>query len=287
MNPSYNYTVYSNTLYIFESLLNEEKTGKWLYEDLVRFTYVSDIYQMRYIPFESKKQFLQELENIKVEIKTELKLPTIHIEAHGDTEGFEIAQTKEDISWRELNDELSEINFLCRNNLILSLGICNGHYINLDMIKFFEEERRCPFIVNISPQETIDPIAIKFGFSNFYQSLLQKREFSYAMKDMEEMTSLNFLTTADILAYRIVEFVKEFIGSQAYTVGTSEQLKELIKKGKQLLPNENFNSNMKALKRYKMDFIKKELKRKWNIFLMVNDFEENKTKFEDFEKIWN
>jgi len=139
MNTSHNYTVYSNTLYIFESLVNEEKTGKWLYEDLVRFTYVSDIYQMRYIPFESKKQIFQELENIKVEIKTELRLPTIHIEAHGDTEGFEIAQTKEDISWRELNNELSEINFLCRNNLILSLGICNGHYINLDMIKFFEE----------------------------------------------------------------------------------------------------------------------------------------------------
>ncbi len=287
MNPSHNYTVYSNTLYIFESLVNEEKTGKWLYEDLVPLTYASEIYQMRYIPFESKKQFFQELEKIKVETKATLRLPTIHIEAHGDTEGFEVAQTKEDISWRELNNELSEINFLCRNNLILSLGICNGHYINLDMVKFFEEERRCPFIVNISPQETIGAKAIKLGFSKFYHSLFQNRQFSYAMKDMKEITSLNFLSTADIFAYRIVEFVKDFSKNQANTMRTSAQLKELIKKGKQLLPNENFNRNMKALKKYKKDFMKKELKRKWNIFLMVDDFEENKTKFEDFEKIWN
>lgn len=287
MNPSLNYTVYSNTLYIFESLVNEEKTGKWLYEDLVPLSYASEIYQMRYIPFESKEQFFQELEKIKVEIRTALRLPTIHIEAHGDTEGFEVAQSKEDISWRELNNELSEINFLCRNNLILSLGICNGYYINLDMVKIFEEEGRCPFIVNISPQEMIGAKAIKLGFSKFYQSLFQNREFSYAMKDMNEITSLNFLSSADIIAYKIVEFAKDFSMSQVNTKRTSEQLKELIKRGKQLLPNENFDRNMEALKEYKKDFMKKELKRKWNRFLMVDDFKENKTKFEDFDKIWN
>jgi hypothetical protein len=155
------------------------------------------------------------------------------------------------------------------------------------MGKFFEEERRCPFIVNISPQEEIGAKAIKLGFSKFYHSIFQNREFSYAMENMEEITSLIFLSTADIFAYRIVDFVKDFSNNQEYTVRTSVQLKELIKKRKQLLSNTDFNQNMKALKKYKKEFVKKELKRRWNIFLMIDDFEENKSKFEDFEEIWN
>ncbi len=287
MEQSHNYTVYCNSLYIFESLVNEHKTGKWLYEDLISLTYKDKSYNIFYVPIDNKKQLLVELNKIKTEVKERLRLPIIHIEAHGDKEGFEIARTKEYLNWRELNNELAEINFLCRNNLILSLGVCNGHYINIDMMHFFGEGKRCPYIVNISPQDKISSHEIKHGFSSFYKSLFQKREFFKAMNSMQEITVLNFLSTADIFAKKMIEFLINFSTSKDFTTRTTSQLHEMIKKGNKPLQNENFNQNLKYLKKYKRDYFQMDLKKRWNYFLMIDVYEENQSKFEDFEKIWN
>lgn len=283
---SHRYTVYSNTLYILESLINEHKTGKWLYEDLVSITYDNEIFKIRYVPIENRNQFEIELNLIKKEIKENLRLPIIHLEAHGDKNGFEIAQTKEFINWRELNQELAEINFLCHNNLILSLGICYGHYINLDLVTRFSETKRCPFLVNISPDKEISPSEIKYGFSNFYKALFRDKEFYSAMTEMKEISKLNFLTTADTIAKKITKDLKSIAYSRDMGIKTASQLQEFINQGKNYFPARNFNRQLRAFKKYKRDYKKEDLKKKWIHFLMIDVYDDDKSRFEPFEEIW-
>lgn len=283
---NHSYIVHSNTLYILESLVNEQKTGKWLYEDLYPLTIKHEIYSIEYCSIESKSQLFSQFEKIKLEIEENLRLPTIHLEAHGNTLGFEIAHSKEFVSWSELNDKLSEINLLCRNNLILSLGICNGHFINLDLVKRLENNKRCPFLVNISPQDKISPQEIKLGYSNFYNSLFESRDFYIAMQSMKEETILNFLLTADTVLKETVKFLNNISNDRDFTFKSSIQLQELIAKGENPFPARNYNQSLKAFKRYKKRYYKEDLEKKWNHFLMIDSFEENRDRFESFEKVW-
>jgi hypothetical protein len=284
---NHEYKVYSNTLYILESLVDEQKTGKWLYDDLIPITYTNDTYSIKYIPFESLNHFFTELDKIKKEIKENKKMPTIHLEAHGNQNGFEIAQTKEFVSWNELNDKLAEINFLCRNNLILSLGVCYGHYISLDMILRFQNNKRCPFIVNISPQAKIKPQEIMYGFSNFYKALFEHKVFYNAMEEMKYETKLNFILTADTIAKQLIElFLTDLTKNNQFSFKTSVQLQELIRNGKNPYPDLKFNQALKALKRYKRQHYKSAMEKRWNLFLMLDTYDENKRRFENFEELW-
>ncbi|MEQ6165745.1 hypothetical protein AAOE16_01010 [Ekhidna sp. MALMAid0563] len=267
-----------------ESLDGESKTGKWLYEDIVPLTYADEKFQVKYYDIQRKTELFELFKEIRKEVGSILRLPIIHIEAHGDESGFEIAKTKEEITWTELSNTLAEINFATRNNIILSLGICNGYYINLEQADRFRNGQRCAYAINISPQKKIDWNEIKFGYSNFYQCLLKQKDFGSAMDQMREVTPLNILTTADSTAHQIADYVKKFLLDP---IRVSDQLKGLIEKGNELLPGKNFNRNFKALKNYKREFGKNQLIKKWDHFLMMDSFEENRTKFPDFELIWD
>jgi len=283
---NHSYEVHFNSLYILESLKDEQKTGKWLYEDLKFLTYTDNIYKISYVSFENREQFLNELVKIKYEITNNL-YPIIHIEAHGNQIGFEIAHSKEFISWEILNDLLAEINYLCRNNLVLSLGICNGHFINVDLIQRFQNNKRCPYIINISSQDKISSHEIKLGYSSFYNSLFIERDFQIAMLAMKNETVLNFLSTADITAKAIIKELNDMSKSADFTYNSSNQLQYLNRLGKNPFNEINYNRTLKKFKRFKKQYYKSHIEPKWNHFLMIDVFEENKTRFENFEKVWN
>jgi len=280
------YKVYCNTIYILESLEGETKTGLWLYDDLRPITIKDDSFKIKYLPFDSLELFFKELEQIEIDSKFSKILPIIHIEAHGNEDGFVVAQTKQLISWRELNLALSKINYNTRNNLVLSLGVCKGYSINLDMSKFFYEGKHCPYMVNISPNSNISSGEITDSFSALYHSLLDKRDFFSAMKKMKEATSLNFISTANYFASIIISKIKKYPDSHGYSKRSESDLKYLYQKRKELLPNESFEKNLAAFEDYKIEFRQKLLKKLWNTFLMIEEFEENKERFDEFEKQW-
>ena len=141
----------------------------------------------------------------------------------------------------------------------------------------------CPFIVCIGPQKKISSLEVKNGFSGFYHAFFKTKDFDSAMKSMTEETSLNFIQTSDVLAKEIIEKMKNY---QVSDVELSEQVEKLIKKGKQLLPNKNFNRNVKALKKYKKEFLRNELRTRYNNFLMIDTYPENAKKFPSFDMIW-
>ncbi|MEQ9467409.1 MAG: hypothetical protein RLN88_08360 [Ekhidna sp.] len=280
----YFYQVYSNAVYIIESLEDETKTGKWLYEDIVAFSYRDDVLRIEYFEFKSKLEFFQILNKIRREINSYGILPIIHIEAHGDERGFEVAKSTEEISWSELNDHLIEINIASQNNITLSLGICKGHYINLDLADRFRSKTRCPYAINISPQEQIGSNEIKYGFSSFYQNLLISKDFGKAMEKMQEITSLNILRTTDSFVHQIMHTIKEeFLNANKIAA----QLDDLFKNERELLPGKNYNRNLREFKRFKKSFYKKQFEERWNHFLMIDLFVENKNRFPLFEEIWS
>lgn len=280
----YPYHVLNNSLFILESLVAESLTGKWLYDDLAPLSYANDRLHIEYFAFESKEAFLNILARISTMVEKENKYPTIHIEAHGDQNGFEVAHTKEEITWLELNAHLLKINLLSRNNLIISLGICFGDYLNYDAYKYFEKESGCPYTIIVSPVSKISSGEIKFGFSNFYQSLFKLKDFDSSMNEMRKETNLNTLDAADLIAIQIIDSGKKFILDPSRN---SAHLEYLISKGDELLPNKTFNKNLKALKRFKREFLKNDYQSKWDKFLMIDKFEENRSKFTDFESIWD
>ncbi|HEY5022703.1 MAG TPA: hypothetical protein VII30_09485 [Gemmatimonadaceae bacterium] len=54
--------------------------------------------------------------------------PILHIEAHGDAVGLELA-SGEHIKWSELAPVLTEINVGCQMNLLVVAAACEGWYL--------------------------------------------------------------------------------------------------------------------------------------------------------------
>lgn len=200
------YNVPINSLFIIESLESgQHRSGKWLYEDLSAIGYKNDFFKSSYVEIDSKISFFKEIDEIKNEVKTKKLFPIIHIEAHGNENGFVIGDTDEQVNWEEFLEKMSDINTICRNNLVLNTAFCFGSYINLSLPEMFAKELRSPFLVNIGPQTEISEIEIKNGFSEFYHELFSAGDFSKAFKNMTTETKLNYVIYSDQFIGQVVK----------------------------------------------------------------------------------
>lgn len=277
----------NNSIFFFESLgISEHKTAKWIYEDIVSLSYGKKDFIIEYYSFNTKDEFFNLL-NRKVFLKSKISYPIIHIEAHGNQEGLGIAETNEIITWGELNESLTPLNIRCKNNLILALGACNGHFINIDLIHRYGEYKRSPFLICISSLSKISNQEIKFGFSSLYKKFIKEKNLNVAMDEMLKETKLNSLNTASYFAERLIKTLQKTKASARFKKIASESLKELIKLGKEPLPGQNFNRNFKAIMRLRLHTYKTELLKRWKFFLMFDIDPSNEKRFNYFEELWN
>ena len=123
--------------------------------------------------------------------------PIIHFETHGSVDGICLSNN-DIIEWKELQKVFIEINFLCENNLFITMATCYGGYI----YKAISPRERAPFWGFVGAFEEVYPYEILFNFSAFYEEFLKSLDFNKAQIALNSANSsavskFKFQNTAD------------------------------------------------------------------------------------------
>ena len=278
-----------NTIYIIESLFEERKTGKWLYEEIQNYQYKFKDFKIEYVPVYRKEELIKLLEDINQKSKNENRFPVIHLEAHGDKKGFNLydenGQT-ESVDWSELSPIFKDINNVTKNNLLITLGACYGSYLGMDSIEEFSKEDRASFLVLIAPTEKIYPDEIKLGFSSLYKELFDSGDFGKALNSILKYTDKNILQASPLLARKFVIEMKKIVDSNEFTLENRVFYEKLGEDVKNEIKGQNFNRTMKNVSKYRKIFFKESMEKRYNKYLMIDIYPENVNKFLAFEDIW-
>ncbi len=265
-----------NRLIIIESLQNEEEhTGKNLYNDLKSIEYQP--LQIDYYSISNKKLLFECLERIQ-DITCDWSKPIIHIEVHGDKDGFVLFDknnSMEFVSWKEIIPSLTSINYNSKNSLIITLGVCYGAYIGLEVINEFVLFRRAPFLLMIGPPSKILNTEIEIGFKYFYRNIMKTKDISSAFNILQN-AKIQILKTAPVFAI-------DFIHKMKNVLKENEPSKELIDKFN--INKENYINYLNA-KEYRLEQAKKILKLNYLKFLMIDTYPELEGEFLLFDEIW-
>ena len=266
-----------NSIYVVESLMNERKTGKELYDDLLRWKEMQ-IKELTCHLFQptSKSEFLQNLETILKDTKTNGVYPILHIEAHGNRTGLELA-SGEFILWTELYDYFVEINKQSRFNLFLTLAICKGAYF-MEEIK---SNRPAPLWGFIGSFDNIYNEDIIIRYTEFYTKFLTTFNLNCAF---ETLLNANPDRKAD---YRFIsaqttfiKVYKEYVDTKFSEVAIKERFKSTMKEIEKVYNDQNEKNRdyvkfKSLLIRTKHQYMEEHR----DIFYMVDTFPENRERF--------
>ncbi|MEZ7890169.1 MAG: hypothetical protein QMC67_00330 [Candidatus Wallbacteria bacterium] len=210
-----------NKIIIIESLDNN-KTAIDLHEQLNFFlTEKQNIILEKIISVDSKKQFFQELEKIKIICKNNILFkPVIHFELHGNKEGM-VCKNNEQIAFYELINKLREINILTKNNLIVTTGVCFSNFLfNHVMI-----DEPAPFWTLLGSLEEVYEQEIQEVIPNFFYKIINNQSFSTIQKYLKTTKSKYQLITSEGF---FLKLIKAYFNNHC-NITTPETIKRINK----------------------------------------------------------
>lgn len=168
-----------NRIYIIESLRPQDrKTGKELYEDLLRYQEIKyPILKVIYRCISSKKEWDSLMDEIAVDCEQKGNQPILHLEIHGAESGDGLVlENGEYLAFDSIRPQIVRINVSSQCNLFLTLAVCKGLLL-LRKIKLTEP---MPFCGLLGAYDTImeDDIAIRFN--EFYEEFFCSFELAKA-----------------------------------------------------------------------------------------------------------
>jgi hypothetical protein len=107
--------------------------------------------------------------------------PILHIEAHGDSEGLELA-SEQHIKWSELAPALTEINLGCQMNLLVVAAACEGWYLG----SVLQPINRSPVWGVIGPPTITQAGKLYAATTSFYREMLESFDLSKALRAMND-----------------------------------------------------------------------------------------------------
>jgi hypothetical protein len=187
-----------DSVVLIESLKpTSEPTGTNLFENTIAPTLdkhgmFGALYQVRSRAafFDSLKQTLQ--------MTRDGHAPILHLEAHGDAEGLELA-SGEHVKWAELAPSLGEINLGCQMNLLVVAAACEGWYLGSALHPI----DRSPVWGVLGPPAIAKAGNLYMAMTNFYRDLLESfnlRNALVVMNRNSEISQWSYqLSSAEIL----------------------------------------------------------------------------------------
>lgn len=138
---------------------------------------------VEYVRIESANDLLGLLARLRDEVQTGHPLPMIHIECHGNDDGFEMADGSL-IDWSDLKTPLTELNIATELNLFVSVAACTGAAI----AKVISMGDRAPLWGLIGPTRPMYPDELEKAFGALFSTLLETKSAAKAIKAMEAKT---------------------------------------------------------------------------------------------------
>ncbi len=256
-----------NKILVIDSIPEDEtNTAKRLFEDIETYTDAfPDSPFPEYIRIESGDDLIEVLSQCKELAISNDIYPMLHIECHGDENGFQFAD-KSILDWPELKEPLTELNIAMKLNLMVAVAACVGAAI----VKTVTFTDRAPFWGMIGPTDTAMPNELETPFRALYQTLISEMSPSKAIAAFEDVAKegLYWRTTAQGLFEKAWERYKS---EYCTKVALDERLKRMQQQAPQY--------SKKQLKGMLQESEPKSFERFRNTFFMFDKFPENMERF--------
>ena len=266
-----------NKFYVIESLSdNEDKTGKLLYDDLIRRQeYIYENLKTEYRDINNKEDWNLLMQNVLNECSNGI-IPLFHLEMHGNENGLGFKDGTF-ISREEVCKQFRKINIASGFNLFITLGVCNGLYLLFDM-KMTEP---MAFIGAIGSFDKLYDTDIEIRYTEFYDSFFKTFNVGTAYDALLKANSISNLKSkyryipADELFY--VCYCK-YLKNKCSETALKERAKESIsgkvsdRRGRRIKEREFIKTEKKNREKYYHSMVNK--------FFMTDKFPQNKQRFE-------
>jgi hypothetical protein len=174
-----------NQILVVDSVpAGEYNTAKRLFEDIQTYASAySPSPAAHYVRVESGDQLIECILKCRKDADEKDIIPMLHIECHGDEDGFEFADGSF-ADWDELKLPVTELNIATRLNLVIAVAACTGGAL----AKVMRMGDRAPFWGLIGPTQTLTAGELEKAFSALYLTLLSTKSPAKAVQAMDSAT---------------------------------------------------------------------------------------------------
>jgi len=194
-----------DSIAVIETLRSTDlETGEWLFDRVIQPWAVRNApFHVRFKRTHSRAEFLQALDELQNDLFQHGHKPIIHIEAHGDRTGLEMA-SGEHIAWEELRDRLTVMNGCSELNLLLVMAMCAGWHLSTLLTPL----HKAPVWGVVGPlKDVVRAGDLRDAMESFYSYLLETFDARGALKavntGLPPADWLYVLETAEVMLCRI------------------------------------------------------------------------------------
>jgi hypothetical protein len=207
-----------NAIYVLESLgPGEPKTGRDLYDSVIlpKSSALGDAVYTEIATIPNEEALHAKLAFIAYAARQANHHPVVHLEAHGDEKGIQLADGTL-VSWRSVVPRLAEINQACKMNLIVVAMACKGWGLTYALMP----AERAPVFMLVGPPENITAADLLDATRRFYTALIEYMDVNRALEAMNNHLPFGAWpirpATSEILFCRVFRmYLDEFASPEA------------------------------------------------------------------------
>jgi hypothetical protein len=192
-----------DSIVVIESLpTSKMPTSEWLFESYLQPIANKDGHlKVELFQAATKTQLMEFLERVYRQYAQRGHSPILHLEAHGDDAGMELA-SGEHVAWERIREPLTAINEMVGVNLLVVSTLCNGGW----MSTLLNPAKPAPAWGVIGPLETVYAGPLREAMAAFYSVLISTKNARTAMNAMNEYVKVGEWTyrleTAELMLFR-------------------------------------------------------------------------------------
>jgi hypothetical protein len=265
-------------IWIIQWLRNDDReTGKELHDALNRVT--NDLIPIVFNEVFSRKDLIDVLNEVLIDVTTNKTVPILHIETHGNDDfiGTDFDDDMHKMSHLDLLGSFRKINIETQFNLFIVVAACFG--VKLGNIIMGTLLQPSPFWGLLGPVRKTTPDAIFQGFFAFYKCLLSRQSISNALSSLFIVEpSLNYNISMISAESLFVKGLKNYFDYQCSNEVAEERARKKVSQSLSKKGIYTIDEDMvcKMIKRLQSTAYKREIyeKRK-RVFFMHDLFPEN------------
>ena len=211
----------------------------------------------------NKQEWNDIFDKIYDDCKTNGNAPILHFEVHGSSDKKGLVLTSgELVRWKELYEKLSRINIVIKNELFITMAVCNGNYF-LQATRF---DHPSAFRGIIGSFEEILENDLLIRYEEFYRELFSSFDINKAYDSLRNANpslpnSYKCYSAEYIFAISFLDYAKKYCSDKALEIQAMK-----------IIANRNLKQNKNAVK----ELIKKRQKTYFNksykTFFMIDKY---------------
>jgi hypothetical protein len=270
---------FSSNLYIIESVRQNDVTSGAILCNQLKAD--PDALPCELFTPSGKKELFDVLQRILDNTKQYNEAPIIHFCMHGDEVGLEMSNL-DPVDWPELKTSLTEINTACRNNLFVTLAVCQGAYL----LNIIHPKDRSPYWGMIGNVEGVHQGLSPIAFYEFYKELKATGQLAVAFDNLNEKHKQGIKTKLN--PFSIINSELTFKKTYLHYKKNHANVAELELRAKKIMKVAKIGKRFpgmtkkQSIEKVKTDIIiksEKDFLDMWRLFFMVDLYPDNEERF--------